>query len=59
MTISYHMQIATLWLFRTGSEKDTTNNRMELMAAIKALEAIKSANNPLSDTVHYIFWICV
>jgi ribonuclease HI len=27
-----------------GSEKDTTNNRMELMAAIKALEAIKSAN---------------
>ncbi|SMN16383.1 Ribonuclease HI [uncultured Candidatus Thioglobus sp.] len=25
-----------------GSEKDTTNNRMELMAAIKALEAIKS-----------------
>jgi len=25
-----------------GSEKDTTNNRMELLAAIKALEAIKS-----------------
>ncbi len=25
-----------------GSEKDTTNNRMELMAAIKALESIKS-----------------
>ena len=25
-----------------GSEKDTTNNRMELMAAIKALEALKS-----------------
>ena len=26
-----------------GSEKDTTNNRMELTAAIKALEAIKSS----------------
>lgn len=26
----------------SGSEKDTTNNRMELMAAIKAIEAIKS-----------------
>ena len=25
-----------------GGEKDTTNNRMELLAAIKALEAIKS-----------------
>lgn len=24
-----------------GSEKDTTNNRMEIMAAIKALEALK------------------
>ncbi|CAC9442515.1 Ribonuclease HI (EC 3.1.26.4) [uncultured Gammaproteobacteria bacterium] len=27
-----------------GSEKDTTNNRMELMAAIKALEEIKSSD---------------
>jgi ribonuclease HI len=27
-----------------GNEKDTTNNRMELTAAIKALEAIKSKN---------------
>ncbi len=27
-----------------GSEPDTTNNQMELMAAIKALEAIKSTN---------------
>jgi len=27
-----------------GSEKETTNNRMELMAAIKALEAIKSSS---------------
>jgi len=27
-----------------GSEKDTTNNRMELTAAIKALEAIKSSS---------------
>ncbi|CAC9577744.1 Ribonuclease HI (EC 3.1.26.4) [uncultured Gammaproteobacteria bacterium] len=27
-----------------GAEKDTTNNRMELMAAIKALEAIKSSS---------------
>lgn len=27
----------------SGAEKDTTNNRMELMAAIKALEAIKSS----------------
>jgi len=26
-----------------GGEKDTTNNRMELMAAIKALEVIKSS----------------
>ncbi|SMN10591.1 Ribonuclease HI [uncultured Candidatus Thioglobus sp.] len=26
-----------------GAEKDTTNNRMELMAAIKALESIKSS----------------
>ncbi len=27
-----------------GGEKDTTNNRMELTAAIKALEAIKSSH---------------
>jgi ribonuclease HI len=27
-----------------GNEKNTTNNRMELTAAIKALEAIKSKN---------------
>ncbi len=27
-----------------GAEKGTTNNQMELMAAIKALEAIKSSN---------------
>ncbi|QKQ23858.1 ribonuclease HI [Candidatus Ruthia endofausta] len=27
-----------------GAERDTTNNRMELIAAIKALEAIKSSN---------------
>lgn len=27
-----------------GAEKDTTNNRMELMAAIKALEEIKSSS---------------
>ena len=27
----------------SGSEPDTTNNRMELMAAIRALEALKSA----------------
>ena len=27
-----------------GGEKDTTNNRMELMAAIKALEAVKKSN---------------
>jgi ribonuclease HI len=27
-----------------GGEKDTTNNRMELMAAIKALEAIRPGN---------------
>ena len=28
----------------SGAEKDTTNNRMELMAAIKALEEIKSSS---------------
>lgn len=28
----------------SGAEKDTTNNRMELMAAIKALEEIKSCS---------------
>jgi ribonuclease HI len=28
----------------SGAEKDTTNNRMELTAAIKALEAIKSSD---------------
>jgi ribonuclease HI len=27
-----------------GAERDTTNNQMELMAAIKALEAIKSSS---------------
>ncbi|SMM99624.1 Ribonuclease HI [uncultured Candidatus Thioglobus sp.] len=27
-----------------GAEQDTTNNRMELMAAIKALESVKSDN---------------
>jgi ribonuclease HI len=30
-----------------GSEQNTTNNRMELTAAIKALEAIKSSNIPI------------
>jgi ribonuclease HI len=32
-----------------GSEKETTNNRMELMAAIKALEALKQ---PCRVTLH-------
>ena len=30
-----------------GSEQNTTNNRMELTAAIKALEAIKSSTIPI------------
>ncbi len=30
-----------------GSEQDTTNNRMELTAAIKALEVIKSSKIPI------------
>ena len=32
-----------------GSEKETTNNRMELMGAIKALEAL---NQPCRVTLH-------
>ena len=33
----------------TGSERETTNNRMELMAAIRALEALKQ---PCRVTLH-------
>lgn len=32
----------------TGGEPDTTNNRMELMAAIKGLEALKTARRPVT-----------
>ena len=32
----------------SGAEKNTTNNRMELTAAIKALEAMKSNNNEIN-----------
>jgi ribonuclease HI len=34
-----------------GSEKETTNNRMELMAAIQGLKAIKPAKNGLREVV--------
>ena len=31
----------------SGAEPDTTNNRMELMAAIRALQAIKGSGKPI------------
>jgi ribonuclease HI len=34
----------------SGGERATTNNRMELMAAIKALEALKSASSVVLHT---------
>ncbi len=40
-----------------GGEKNTTNNRMELMAIIKGLEAIKSSNLPVviySDSAYIV-----
>ncbi|HZO00446.1 MAG TPA: ribonuclease HI [Burkholderiales bacterium] len=39
--LRYNKQEKELW----GGEADTTNNRMELMAAIRALEALKRASN--------------
>jgi ribonuclease HI len=32
----------------SGGELDTTNNRMEMMAVIKALEALKKENSPVT-----------
>ena len=36
--------------FRTGFEKNTTNNRMELLAAIKALEYLEQFENITINT---------
>jgi ribonuclease HI len=40
-----------------GGEKDTTNNRMEIVSVIKALEEIKSTNIPIkihSDSAYVV-----
>ncbi len=46
---AYHLEYRDKELNASGSEKETTNNRMELTAVIKALESIKK---PLPLTIH-------